>query len=224
MIQFRIEKLVPLFLFNDKNGYAVAKAIEAALNAMDSVVQQGVDCIIDYDTMPEWRLDELAWETNCLYDYSAPVETKREWIKNAIPLHAIYGTLESLRYFLSGYFDAVVVDEAPIYNGDPFHFRVTLDGVWDDAREAWARNAVAVAKNVRSVLDEIRAGTYCSLALTADGRILARFTYPMTSDTRQTGTVPQTNTLGAAENEVNGVHTSDIIGRIYYKMCGVDDI
>lgn len=199
MIDFRIERLVPLFLFNDKNGYAVAKAIEAALNAMNAVVQQGVDCVMDYDTMPEWRLDELAWESNCLYDYSAPVETKREWIKNAIPLYQIYGTLESIRHFLSGYFDGVDVEEAPIYNGEPYHFRVTVDGEWTDAKEAWARRAIAQAKNVRSVLDELRLGTRCNVAIMAEGAVLARFPYPFTSTGLYTGTIPDVNTRGVID-------------------------
>ena len=155
MFTFKAEHWVPKFLLNDKNGYACAKAIEAAMQSMNDIVLQGIKCINDYDTMPEWRLDELAWETNCLYDYTADVACKREWIKNAVEYYAKYGTPDAIVKYLSGIFDNVVVEEPQDYGGDPFHFRVIVTGEWSDAADDWAKKAVAATKNVRSVLDTI---------------------------------------------------------------------
>lgn len=85
MFQFDIQKWIPKFIWNDRNGHALAMAINAGLQMLNDSAAEGLKLINDYDDMPEWRLDELAWETNCLYDYNAPIETKRQWIKNALP-------------------------------------------------------------------------------------------------------------------------------------------
>ena len=76
MIDFTIHQLFPDFILADKNGYAMAKAIERALQIMCSTIQTGVDNLQDIDKMPEWRLDEMAWELGCLYDHNANIETK----------------------------------------------------------------------------------------------------------------------------------------------------
>ena len=92
MFELDITKWVPKFILADKNGYALAKAIEAGLQSANDIVSQGVDCITDVDAMPEWRLDEVAWEYNILYDYDADIATKRKWVSDAVQTYAIYGT------------------------------------------------------------------------------------------------------------------------------------
>ena len=191
MFRVDIEKLVPKFLLADKNGYALAKAIETGLQKMNDVIAQGVDCINNYDTMPEWRLDELAWETNCLYDYNAGIETKRKWISEAEPLYRIYGTPEAILQYIGSYFDSIDLEENWIYNGKPYHFRVTVEGDWTPANESWTNKAVKTAKNTRSVLDAIHIGCKCYIGIEAEGEVLARFRYPMTSEGLMTGTWPQ---------------------------------
>ena len=155
MFTFNIERWLPKFLLNDKNGYALAKAIEVALQTMNNVVAQGMACISDIDTMPEWRLDELAWEYNCLYDYNADVATKREWIKNANRFFLTFGTPAGVKQYLKGVFDSVDLEEHAAYGADPFHFRVIVTGEWSQASDDWAKKAVAATQNVRSILDNI---------------------------------------------------------------------
>ena len=155
MFTFDIEKWTPKFILNDRNGYALAKAIEAGLQSMNDSVLEGFKCIADYDTMPEWRLDELAWEYDCLYDYNADVASKREWIRNASQLYLAYGTPAGIAQYLMGVFDHVVIEEGADYDADPFHFRVILTGVFSEASDAWAKKAIAEVKNVRSVLDGV---------------------------------------------------------------------
>lgn len=200
MFTFNIENWVPKFILGDKNGYALAKAIEAAMQRTNAIVRQGLDCLLDYDTMPEWRLDELAWELNCLYDYSASIETKREWIKNAIPYYRLFGTPKAIYRYLDGYFGSIELEEFWQYGGDPFHFRLTLGGIWTDDREAWARKAIAAAKNVRSVLDSLAAGAFCDIAFDAQQVGVHRFQYPMTSTLLKTGTKPRINTIGVLDD------------------------
>ena len=193
MFRIDITKWVPKFILNDKNGYAIAKALEAALQMMNDIIDEGVNTVIDYDTMPEWRLDELAWETNCLYDYHADIETKRKWIKNAIPYYRMYGTPAAIHKYIASYFDNVEIEENWKYNGSPYHFRVMVEGEWNPENEAWARKAIDKAKNVRSVLDALSIGCQSYIALTAEIVAVARFNYPLTGPTQYAGTWPQEN-------------------------------
>lgn len=190
MFVFDVTKWVPKFIMQDRNGRAIAKAIEAALQIMNDTIRQGVDCISNFDTMPEWRLDELAWETNCLYDYNADVEAKREWIKNAMPMYRLYGTPEAIYKYLGKYFENVILEEAWEYGGEPYHFRVTVDGEWTPGSVAWARRAINTAKNVRSVLDSMAAGFECIAALNIQDEILSRFAYPMCAQDQWAGIWP----------------------------------
>lgn len=155
MFTFEATRWVPKFILNDKNGYALAMAIQAGMQSMNNIVRQGLDCITNIETMPEWRLDELAWELNCLYDYDGPIASKRDWIANALPNYALRGTPQAIYSYLSGVFENVRLEEWFDYNGSPYHFRVTVAGAWSQAAENWARIAVDAARNVRSVLDGI---------------------------------------------------------------------
>ena len=153
MFTFDVTKFVPRFLLNDKNGYAIAKAIEKGMQIMNDTVQQGVNVVIDVDVMPEWRLDELAWEYNIPYDYTADVEVKRGWIRNVYTLSRLYGTPEGVVQYMAPFFDGAAVQEAWEYNGDPYHFRMVFPDEWTPEKIAWATTAITTVKNVRSVLD-----------------------------------------------------------------------
>lgn len=220
MIAFSIEQLVPQFILNDKNGYALSKAIEKALEIMDATVQAGVDALQDVETMPEWRLDEMAWALGCLYDYTAEVEEKRRWIRDSTPLFAAYGTAQAIYNYLEGVFDSVDVEENWQYGGDPFHFRVTAVGAWTAAKEAWALRAIATTKNVRSVLDNIAVGSKCRIAISCAAALLARFPYPMTSGDALAGTIPQENTVGVLDSEAYEAASDNLAAVFYYAACG----
>lgn len=156
MIQkFDINRIFPRFILQDVNGLAMAKAIEAGLNYFLTRAQDGLDTLQNVDKMPEWRLDELAWEYNCLYDYSADVDIKREWIRDAVKNYTIHGTAEGVRQYLKTYFGESSVDEFWEFGGEPGEFNVTVTGLRSDENEAWIRKAVEKAKNVRSVLNNI---------------------------------------------------------------------
>lgn len=151
----QIERWVPKFILRDKNGYAMAKAIEAGLNKMNAIVQEGVQNLLNVDCMPEWALDEKAWEYNIVYDYSAPVPTKRDWIKNAFAMYGLYGTPAGIVKYLEPYLDNVSVQEWWEYGAQPYHFRVTAANERTPENDAWAHKAIAQVKNARSVLDLI---------------------------------------------------------------------
>lgn len=220
MIEFAIHQLFPDFMLADKNGYAMARAIERALQIMCETVQTGVDNLQNIDKMPEWRLDEMAWELGCLYDSNANIETKRRWIKDATPLYAALGTPQAVYNFLEGFFEQVELEENWQYAGEPFHFRVTVSGEWNDANEAWMRRAIASAKNVRSVLDDIAVGSGTVITVQGEGNQLARFPYPMT-DAQPTGIYPQENFAAKTTEGIIAIATHDAHGnRFLYPLAG----
>ena len=155
MTTFKTHEIFPKFLMVDADGRAMCKAIEAGLRYFLEKSGEGLKILLDVDEMPEWRLDELAWEYNCLYDYNADVDIKREWIRNAYSNYRLHGTAEGIRQYLKIYFGESRVDEFWEFGGDPGEFNVTVTGLRSDENEAWIRKAVEKAKNVRSVLANI---------------------------------------------------------------------
>ena len=153
MFPFDVTQFLPRFILKDKNGYALAKAIQAGVQIMNDTIQDGVKRIYDVDSMPEWRLDEMAWEYNIPYDYKADIEIKREWVRNAQSLSKLYGTPDGIVRYMAGYFESAELEENWEYGGDPFHFRVKFPGSWTPDKVAWATRAIQTVKNVRSVLD-----------------------------------------------------------------------
>ena len=153
MFPFDVTQFLPRFILKDNNGYALAKAIQAGVQIMNDTIQDGVKRIYDVDSMPEWRLDEMAWEYNIPYDYKADIEIKREWVRNAQSLSKLYGTPDGIVRYMAGYFESAELEENWEYGGDPFHFRVKFPGSWTPDKVAWATRAIQTVKNVRSVLD-----------------------------------------------------------------------
>ena len=78
MIELPIMQLFPDFLLADKNGFAMAKAIEKALQIMCGTVQTGVDTVQNVDKMPELRRTHLMKEL-----YTKPVSEVNEFSQTA---------------------------------------------------------------------------------------------------------------------------------------------
>lgn len=190
MFVFNAEDWVPKFILRDRNGYAIAKAIEAGMRIMNDTIARGVAYVTDYDEMPEWRLDELAWEYGCVYDFNAPVKAKRRWIKNAAPMYRLYGTRQAICFYIGGYFDGVEVEENWQYGGEPYHFRVTADGAWTEENVEWVKRAIAKTKNVRSVLDGLRSGGRCEAGIQVEAAAEVRFQFPTPGPEKWAGQRP----------------------------------
>lgn len=155
-MRFDIGRMLPRFIMNDRNGRALAKAIEHIFQAVADAAERGIEILQDVQKMPEWRLDERANELACLYDFDASIEKKRYWIENATYLYTVYGTPQAIYNFLEGFFQNIQVEEFWEYGGEPFHFRVTVSGGdYNAASIAWAQKAIQNVKNVRSILDDV---------------------------------------------------------------------
>ena len=162
MIEFSIRDIVPKFILADRNGYAMAKAIEAGLKMFLQVCKEALEIWHDPEKMPEWRLDELAWEYGIVYDYDAQIEEKRVWIENAYMFYQSMGTPGGVEKFLRAKLDTVKLEEWWEYGGDPYHFRIEAAGEWDPAIAAWTTATVNRVKNLRSVLDSLNVNSQSS--------------------------------------------------------------
>jgi len=146
MEKIDITHLIPNFILGDKNGWAIAKAIETAFNIFHEKVQEGIDAALNPDQMPEWRLDEVAREENIFwYDFGAAISIKREMIKNASRTYAALGTKTGAESAAKDFCGDARIEEWFDYGGDPAHFRI-----YSRSSDA-AINAVDMARSVNDV-------------------------------------------------------------------------
>lgn len=157
MSRIGIEELIPSFILGDRNGYALAKAVERMLEMFQEAIDEGLAALKDIDRMPEWRLDELAWEMNVFwYDHDASIAIKRAQLKGAQDYYMRLGTPAAVERALSDIYGSGRVEEWNEYGGEPYYFKVytTDPQVANEKRERFLQLLESV-KNVRSVLDEI---------------------------------------------------------------------
>lgn len=197
MIEVDISQLVPGFLLEDRQGRAMAKAMETGLRRCYEIIRQGMEIVLDIEQMPMWRLDEMAWELGCLYSYEeTDIEKKRGWVRRAQELYGKYGTAEAIYQYLADYFPKAFVEENWEYGGEPYHFRVTLEGGLDEKREKWARNTIEQVKNLRSVLEGFAVGCDTGIVVRSWGNA-----YPMRAPKagqKKSGQWPRTRAVGGA--------------------------
>lgn len=158
MMDIKIRDLLPAFLLSDRNGRALAKALERAFHMAEAAIQEGLDRLQDISKMPEWRLDEMAWAYDLLYNYDAIIEAKRDWVRRATLMRRIYGTPEAIAQYLRSVLGTVAVEEWWAYGAEPYHFRVRTPDV-NAASEfgPFIQQVVERTKNLRSVYDGVLA-------------------------------------------------------------------
>lgn len=153
--EFSFRNMIPNFILADKNGYAMAKAIDAGVRYFLARVKEGVESVTDIAKMPEWRLDEMAWAYNVTwYDRNADVETKRRVINGMYEIFRQAGTKNAITKMIAQYFGDGKVEEWFTYDGEPYHFRSVTPNT-EAGTSAYTRleRNIEDLKNVRSVYD-----------------------------------------------------------------------
>jgi len=80
------------------------------------------------DELPEELLDILAYDLHVdWYDYSYPIETKRNVLKSSVGIHKKIGTKRAVEKALSDVYKMATVEEWFEYGGEPYHFKVRVD-------------------------------------------------------------------------------------------------
>lgn len=159
MLTFDIERIVPRFIRNDRNGYAMMKAIEAALKYFCEVCGSGIDCYRDSDRMPEWRLDEMAWEHGAVwYDSTTGIEEKRNQVKSIHEVFRSLGTYDGVKRAIESVFGACeIIENAIVIDGindaDPIDmgFRYAVQVSDPSARNEKLNEFLRIAKIVHPV-------------------------------------------------------------------------
>lgn len=119
-------KLLPGWMREDTANASLATSTSEVLKKMASsmaVLSKWTDEAIG--VMSEEYLDLLAYELNVTwYLYDAPIDQKREIIKNARKIHWKLGTKWAIEQVLSIYFSSAHVLEWYEYTNVPHHFKV----------------------------------------------------------------------------------------------------
>lgn len=150
---------VPAFLREDRNTWALAKAIEHAVGQFLNDVRTADLYLTDVESMPEWALDEYAYGNGVhWYDVDASLYRKRMWAMDAKTMRRCLGTREGVERLIRGVYDKGVVEEWFDYGGEPYHFRIRVYGETGSETMTWAKAAADTAKNCRSILDSFSFG------------------------------------------------------------------
>lgn len=152
-----VKQMVPAFLLDDNNGYAMAKMIEYAMEYLRKACTRGLEIVFDIDKMPEWRLDELAWEYDVTwYDADADIDSKRAQIKAAQAFFDKMGTPQAVEEALAAVYGFGRLEEWWQYGGEPYHFCVYVSdpGAVAEKRAKFMK-LLEMVQNVRSVLDNV---------------------------------------------------------------------
>lgn len=109
------------------------------------------------DDLEENILDELAFELHIeWYDATAPIEVKRNLVKNSDKVHMYLGTPYAVEQVIEDYFGDGEVEEWFKYGGAPFYFNVITSNsaVTTELANQFIK-AIESVKNKSSRLDQI---------------------------------------------------------------------
>ena len=209
---------LPPVLQNDETMLALARSIAEQLQATAQQIKKNV-IYARIDELDEQILDILAYDLHVdWYDYSYPVEVKRQTIKDSINVHRKLGTKYAVETALGAVYPGTTVKEWFEYGGKPYMFKViigaTTAGVSAE-RQAAVLERVRFYKNLRSHLEAIsyqieKKATVFTAAVHAVGVRLEVYPY-LAED------IEETARIKAGAGHTVGVRV-DIYPHVYRKM------
>lgn len=149
---------LPPVLKNDPKMIALARTIAEQLQVTARQIEKNI-IYARIDELDEQTLDVLAYDLHVdWYDYSYPIEVKRQTIKDSVKVHRKLGTKYAVETALGAVYPGTKVQEWFEYGGKPYTFRVII-GVTTEgltaARQAEVLNRIRFYKNLRSHLEAI---------------------------------------------------------------------
>ncbi|MCD5324786.1 MULTISPECIES: phage tail protein I [Pontibacillus] len=147
---FTLAGLLPSSL-KDEDTASLASAFDKELRR---VITRIPKTIIENNLMDleEPLLDVLAWEKHVdFYEPELSIETKRQLIKDSEMLHKYKGTPWAVERLVSTVFEKGAVKEWFEYGGDPYHFKVEIEGAFSAEKDIdRLGKLIQKAKNIRS--------------------------------------------------------------------------
>lgn len=124
---FDLSELQTSYLQQDATIQALCEAITPFLKE----INQNIEQIFLYgriDELSEEVIDELAWQFHVdFYDYTLPLEKKRNLVKISPKLHKIKGTPQAVIDAVSTVFGRTKLREWFEYGGKPYFFGLDID-------------------------------------------------------------------------------------------------
>ncbi|WP_373220877.1 phage tail protein I [Mediterraneibacter gnavus] len=177
------------------------KAFAAAVTKELLEVSGNIDKVLIYsriDELPEELVDILAFDMHVdWYDYSYPLEVKRDILKNSVKVHKKMGTKYAIEHALGALYPQSEVEEWFEYEGEPHHFRIVCDVTSNRITASYTDivNAVKMYKRLSSHMDEVTyQSSVCMKILTHTDCYI--YKTPLTGRLTA-GTYPQRNRRGA---------------------------
>ena len=180
------------------------KSLAEAVTEQLLEVSDSMELVLIYsriDELPEDLVDILAYDMHIdWYDYSYPLEAKRDMLKNSIKVHKKMGTKYAVEKALGALYPESEVEEWFQYGGQPHHFRVICDVSKNQIQASYQDivNAVKMYKRLSSHMEEVtyQSRIYCTIQTHADCFI---YRTPLTGRL-SAGTFPQRNVKGILHN------------------------
>lgn len=161
MIKLRDSEIIdilPVFLSESPEvkalSYAISRQVRGIIDSMGlSMVYAGID------ELPGNILDVLALEFRApYYDTDLDISVKRDIIKSTFKWHSIAGTPRAVKELVEATTGECEVIEWFSYDGDPYHFKMTVNVTDDDItpeKQALVQKIISAYKNARSILDSV---------------------------------------------------------------------
>lgn len=116
--------LLPSWMRGDEGDLALASSVDDSVRKVYEAAQL-LTTWDKLDELPEGVLDRLAYELDAdWYDYSAPIEAKRQLLRDSDFVHMKKGTVAAVEKVIAAYFGDQKVLEWFEYGGEPHHFKV----------------------------------------------------------------------------------------------------
>lgn len=148
---------LPIALRHDPKMIALGKAVADVLAKRQAELEP-LNIYGHIEDLPEEMLDILASDFKVdWYDCDYPLEAKRKLLVTERYIHRRLGTTGAIRRFVQAIYPGADIEEWFSYNGEPHHFRLTLNIFEILSLEALERiiRAIQIVKRLSSWLDDI---------------------------------------------------------------------
>ena len=118
---------LPESLKKDPKIRAIAQAVaKEALAVSEEIKSVLIYCRID--ELPEELIDILAYDMHVdWYDYSYPLDIKRDIVKSSVKVHKKMGTKYAVETALKSIYKTTTIKEWFEYGGEPYWFKVVIN-------------------------------------------------------------------------------------------------
>lgn len=126
LYSFDFTRCLPPFLKNDPKMIALAQSIADQLKVNAQDIHKNI-IYARIDELDEKMLDILAYDLHVdWYDYSYPLEVKRQTIKDSVKIHRKLGTKYAVETAIGAMYPETKVKEWFEYGGKPYMFKIVL--------------------------------------------------------------------------------------------------